>query len=467
MLLQLASQDSEKHEFKFAYGGWQEARGASIGQNHFYVENIFEELDSPGEWFHDVDSSMLYFYPNETQCPDLTEAEVVAPQHASLVKLLGSWEHPVSHVTFQGLTFTETRTTYMDYYEVPSGGDWSIYQGASFFLQGAEHCEMNNNTFTAVGGNAIFLSAYVRNCTVSFNEITLTGDSAIASVGRSGMIDGMQPAYPAANVISNNHIHDFGMYGKQVSCYFQAVTCGNLFKDNVCYNGPRAGINFNDGFGGASVLTGNLIFNMVRETDDHGMFNSWDRQPYITPAQCTSGPPSIIPAANHIDRNFIINGYAGRWAIDHDDGSAYYNNTRNFMIFGGVKAYLGHDKMTGPGNVIVYPGIPQRSAGNRRCQCDDNGEFADQFYYGNQCFSPDGVFYTWRKCNPDHLGDTVIQSRNNQHYSPGADFKVTCGSKTYSFKEWQAAGQDFNSSVHEMPSASEIVAIGMAVLEEE
>ena len=409
-------------------------------------------------------TSTLYFYPNTTSCPDIMAAEVVAPQHATLVHFFGDSMHPVSHVTVQGLTFTETRTTYMDYYEVPSGGDWSIHRRASVFLEGATEISVNNNTFIAVGGNAIFLSDFVRNCSVTFNEITLSGDSAVVAVGRSGMIDGMQPTYPASNTISNNHIHDFGMYGKQVSCFFEALTCGNNFHDNVCYNGPRAGVNFNDGFGGGTVIRHNLIFNMVRETDDHGMINSWDRLPYITPAQCTTGDPSIVPAANHIDRNFIINGYAGRWSLDHDDGSAYYNDTNNFLVFGGVKAYLGHDKMTGPGNVIVYPGIPSRSAGNRKCQCDDNGNFANQYYYGNQCFTPDGVFYTLYKCNSTSLNETVFQTRGNRHYSPGAKFTVACGKKSMNFHQWQTAGQDFNSTVLQLPSPSEIVSIGMAVV---
>ena len=29
--------------------------------------------------------------------------------------------------------------------------------------------------------------------------------------------------------------------------------------------------NFNDGFGGNTVVEGNLVFNMVRETGDHGL----------------------------------------------------------------------------------------------------------------------------------------------------------------------------------------------------
>lgn len=41
------------------------------------------------------------------------------------------------------------------------------------------------------------------------------------------------------------------------------------------FNGPRAGICFNDGYGGGDIVEGNLVFNMVRETGDHGSFNRY------------------------------------------------------------------------------------------------------------------------------------------------------------------------------------------------
>ena len=49
-----------------------------------------------------------------------------------------------------------------------------------------------------------------------------------------------------------------------------------------------SGFNWNDGHGGNSHVGGNLVFNMVRETGDHGPYNSWDRQPYLT-LRCTFG----------------------------------------------------------------------------------------------------------------------------------------------------------------------------------
>lgn len=462
-LLQVSSVDTSSDEIHFERGGWQEARGGGIRSNHFYVENVAEELDSPGEWFLDKNTSTLFFYPNSSQVPDLKSAEVVAARWRSIIEVQGSEWRPVSHIAIDGFTFTETATTFMDFYEVPSGGDWSIHRGGTVFVQGATHINISNNVFDQTGGNALFLSEHVRNCTIAWNEFRWTGDSAIAAVGRSAMIDGMKNTFPAGNMIANNHIHDIGVFGKQTSCYFQSLACGNILQDNVCYNGPRAGINFNDGFGGGSLLQGNLIFNMVRETGDHGPFNSWDRQPYVTPQFCHWGGPSILPLPNVINKNFIINGYNGVWSLDHDDGSAFYNDTSNFLVFGGCKNYLGHDKSCGPGNVIVYPGIGERSSGGRKCQTDDNGEFANQYYHDNTCFEPDGNFYSFSRCDPKDLGDTVYKTWNNQFFSPGAAWTISCGG-TLNLSQWQALGQDKGSSVHVLPTAEEIVAMGEKVL---
>ena len=44
-------------------GGWQNNRGGGINEGIQFVENIFEELDSPGEWFLNHKTHTLYFYP--------------------------------------------------------------------------------------------------------------------------------------------------------------------------------------------------------------------------------------------------------------------------------------------------------------------------------------------------------------------------------------------------------------------
>lgn len=49
----------------------------------------------------------------------------------------------------------------------------------------------------------------------------------------------------------------------QTAPYFQALSAETTIEFNVFFNGPRAGISINDGFGGANVVRGNLIFNQV------------------------------------------------------------------------------------------------------------------------------------------------------------------------------------------------------------
>jgi len=73
------------------------------------------------------------------------------------------------------------------------------------------------------------------------------------------------------------------------------------------FNGPRALINFNDGFGGANEVAQNLLFNPNRESSDQGPFNSWDRLPFLT--EVNNGTPSLTPAYNLIHHNFFLCNY--------------------------------------------------------------------------------------------------------------------------------------------------------------
>ena len=84
--------------------------------------------------------------------------------------------------------------------------------------------------------------------------------------------------------------------------------------------------------------------NCVRESGDHGPYNSWDRVPYIT--DIATGKPSVIPAWRHIRHNFIVSVYSSQEAIDTDDGSAYYKTYENFFVYAanGLKSdFNGHD----------------------------------------------------------------------------------------------------------------------------
>lgn len=46
-------------------GGWQNNRRNGLSPDNRMVENIFEELDAPGEWYFNSQQSILYYYPRQ------------------------------------------------------------------------------------------------------------------------------------------------------------------------------------------------------------------------------------------------------------------------------------------------------------------------------------------------------------------------------------------------------------------
>ena len=274
--------DFVNNTLEFGYGGYQEARGSGVKSNDFYVENIKEELDVEGEWFHDEKEGQIYYYPNATHAT----ADALATAEIAILDTLisigsaadearGEWADSIQII---GLELTATRATFLSPYEVPSGGDWSLHRGGAIEVTQARNVAIRGCFFNQVGGNGLLFSNAVLDSSVLGNEFAFTGDSAVVFVGSTVGIDGTVAGgakYPNRNNVSNNLMREFGIYGKQTSCFFQAVSANTTLNDNVCFNGPRAGVNFNDGFGGGYEMTGNLIFNTVRETGDHGPFNRY------------------------------------------------------------------------------------------------------------------------------------------------------------------------------------------------
>lgn len=111
--------------------------------------------------------------------------------------------------------------------------------------------------------------------------------------------------------MSNNVCHELGVFQLQSSCWFQAKTAQTTVVKNLFYNGPRAGINMNDGFGGGNRISQNVIWNQCRQSGDHGPINSWDRQLFWTDVRDGPNKPGWNPAYTEVDRNVIIANYGG------------------------------------------------------------------------------------------------------------------------------------------------------------
>ena len=119
------------------------------------------------------------------------------------------------------------------------------------------------------------------------------------------------------------------------SLHFKGKSMETTIDGNVFWNGPRAHINQNDAFGGGTVVRNNVMWSSCRESSDHGVFNSWNRQPFIWEWNQKAGePPNLTPAPFIIENNYMISNYGSGYGVDNDDGSAYFDIRNNVFYEG-------------------------------------------------------------------------------------------------------------------------------------
>jgi hypothetical protein len=72
----------------------------------FFLANVIQFLDSPGEWFEDVREGKIYYWPREGE--DLKHASGFAPVLETLADVEGTPDKPVTNIEFKGITFSHT-----------------------------------------------------------------------------------------------------------------------------------------------------------------------------------------------------------------------------------------------------------------------------------------------------------------------------------------------------------------------
>ena len=450
-MFEVQAYNPKTNNFTFGKGGNQGARGADEGGDYF-VENVMEELDSPGEFFFDRKAGKLYLFYNGTGAPP-QNAKVVVPQLRTLVNITGTQWRPVRDVQTSGVTFAASRYTYMDKHGVPSAGDWALDRVAAVFMQGTERVHFDNCTFERLDGNGVMVSGYNRNVTISNSDFAFLGGNAIAAwgytnetdtdPGRPGIhltnapaagVDGTDGEHPRYTSVINCSAREVGLYEKQSSFYVQAKTAESRVTGNVFFNGPRAGINANDGFGGGDEIAHNLVFSTCRESGDHGPFNSWDRQPFLTTVR--DGKPSMQMAWREIHHNFFIDNYSPQEGVDNDDGSAYYKTHDNFLVYGnrGMKNDFGGHDNHHYRNLYAY-------VGQGLGVCEQTPGHEDYFYDNKVILTGNDV--GGFAC--DGKAKTIVH---------GNDYFTKTGNVTeckMSLDAWQAKGNDNGSSVAMWP----------------
>ena len=531
---------------EFSRGGFQEARGGGIGgkggrgiAQDFFVEGAFEELDGAREFYHNASSGMLYWavpaaVPAATGSSAAAAAAaeaaaaappnatgLVAPRLAVLLRVGGSGDAVrgvtdaglATHMRFEGLEFRHAAPTFMAPYEPTSGGDWAVHRGAAVVVEWAAGVAFDGCVFASLEGNGLLLQHHVRDSVATRSEFVDIGETPLLLLGSAAGINGTLGTQPWRNEVSHNHVHGWGVWGRQAAGYFEGLSGGNNVSYNVFHDGPRAGANFNDGFGGGLTFEGNLLFNVVQDTGEHGSTNSWDRQPMLWRAGgAPDGALASRPAVRAIARNFVFrNSFRGatsnKWALDKDDGSSNYDEAGNVLLYGAVKDRDGQQRTVRRGNLFLcpstcsltpppphpllpylFPLTPLRVA--TRCNAllidqvrgnlflypdlmpitdttNTHAAMAFQvngydwdFFYNNTAVTAQGVLYECTK-----TGSFDSAHRANMHNNTfllldaAAQFEAgSCGPKG-GWAAWQAAGFDVGSTFAPIANGTDLIAL--------
>ena len=345
------------------------------------VENIFEELDAPGEWFHNAKTGTLYYKPPAGT--DLNKAVVEVVRLSHLVEFQGSVEAPVRFITLQGFIVRHAARTFMETNEPMLRSDWAIYRGGAVMLTGTEDVRILDCEFDQVGGNAIFVNNYNRRTLVKGCHIHDAGASGVCFVGDPGAVRNplfeygekndldkidrtvgpKTDNYPALGVVEDCLIHGIGRVERQPAGVQIEMAMKITVRDTSVYDCARAGINIGDGCWGGHLIEGCDVFDTVLETHDHGSFNSWGRDRYWRSDRETSQKAiDVDPNLPFLDAMHTTIIRNSRWRCDHgwdidlDDGSSNYEIYNNLLLNGGLKFREGFHRRAW-NNIMVNNGF--------------------------------------------------------------------------------------------------------------
>jgi len=176
--LPLAKVDPATRTLVFTGGSWRPLTWST----GYYVENVFEALGKPGQWYLDRARGVVHYVPRAGE--NLSKAEVIAPVLSQLIRLEGKPEagQLVEHVGFRGLRFAHAA------WPLPASGlacpQAEISVCPMFCAEGACRCRIEDCEFTCA-------------------------DTWAIDLGR-GCVD---------NLISRNRIHDLGAGGVKIGDY--------------------------------------------------------------------------------------------------------------------------------------------------------------------------------------------------------------------------------------------------------
>lgn len=155
---------------------------------HFQIENAFELLDRPGEFYFDRYEKILYYMPRADE--DMTNAEVIVPYLERLINFQGAdSKNKVKNISFEGFKLAHCTWYYPAENSVITYQQQKLNQYTDYFdyvtgavtLNRTSGIEFKDNYFFGLAASGLDLENDVSDTLVYSNAFSDIGNAAIVS----------------------------------------------------------------------------------------------------------------------------------------------------------------------------------------------------------------------------------------------------------------------------------------------
>jgi hypothetical protein len=388
----------------------------------YFVANVREALDAPGEWYLDRNTGVLTYWPMPGEDP--TTTEVIAPFAKHLLLLHGDLENGrfVEHLTFKGLSFQHAE------YTMPVGGIKDLQAAwhlpGAVEATGARHCTFDSCEITRVSTYGMWLHAGSQDNVVTRCHIHNLGGGGI----RLGEGASPKTEYEVAarNTIDNNWIHDGGKeYPSAVGVWIARTNHNKVTHNEISdffYTGVSVGWQW--GYAPTTAHHNEIAYNHIHHL---GKYVLSDMGGIYT--------LGIAPGTklHHNKIHDVYSFYYGGWGIYPDEGSSdllIENNVVYNTKTGGFHQHYGKHNLV-RNNIFAF-------ATEYQVLRTRNEEHTTFFFEQNIVYSDNGKILgsNWTNGN-FHMDHNCYWDTSTQNLTMSKQ----------SWADWQAAGHDQHSIV--------------------
>jgi hypothetical protein len=327
--------DTEKNIVRFKYkGGKTFTDNFSETGARYFVENVFEALDQPGEWYLDKTEGILYYMPQEGE--NMNDVEVIAPFATELLRIEGDLQKgEFAAIKIEGITFQHCN------FVLPPGkvndSQGSSEVPAAVNLQGTHGCSFSTCVFRNLGTYGIDLHA---GCTKDIIMNCRFENLAAGAIRMNGGGIGSNPlAHTKENIVQRNEIKNYGMMYPSAVGIILKNTYNNTVHDNDIHHGYYTGISVGWVWGyGPSIARNNTIAHNHIHDIGFGVLSDMG-------GIYTLGQSSGTIILNNVIHDISAHNYGG-WGIYSDEGSTGLLIEKNIVYntdFAGYDMHFGRD----------------------------------------------------------------------------------------------------------------------------